>query len=248
MLTETIFNLTGVGKTVFDAISARDYAVVQGFTLVIAVAFVIVNLVDRHPLHVPRSAGPRAVSDQVEAIVAPDPAGGRRRAAHAASRGSVAHDAARDAAQAVGGHRARHPRPARADGGLRPGPRPVRAPRGLPERRRPAAQRAVLAPARLRRGRPAAHPRHRRQRPRRAVPPDLRRPHLDAGRHRVGHPGGAHRRRPRADRRLLRTMVGQRDHAVHGRAARVPRPAARHHHRHRARARGCSTPSSPSPS
>ena len=45
ILTETIFNLTGVGKTLYDAISARDYTVVQGFTLVIAVAFVFVNLV-----------------------------------------------------------------------------------------------------------------------------------------------------------------------------------------------------------
>jgi peptide/nickel transport system permease protein len=44
ILTETIFNLTGVGKTLFDAITARDYTVVQGFTLVIAVAFVLVNL------------------------------------------------------------------------------------------------------------------------------------------------------------------------------------------------------------
>lgn len=44
VLTESIFNLTGVGKTLFDAISARDYAVVQGFTLVIAIAFVLVNL------------------------------------------------------------------------------------------------------------------------------------------------------------------------------------------------------------
>jgi ABC-type dipeptide/oligopeptide/nickel transport system permease component len=45
ILTETIFNLTGVGKTLYDSINARDYAVVQGFTLVIAVAFVLVNLV-----------------------------------------------------------------------------------------------------------------------------------------------------------------------------------------------------------
>ena len=45
ILTETIFNLTGVGKTLYDSITARDYTVVQGFTLVIAVAFVIVNLV-----------------------------------------------------------------------------------------------------------------------------------------------------------------------------------------------------------
>jgi peptide/nickel transport system permease protein len=45
ILTETIFNLTGVGKTLYDAIIARDYTVVQGFTLVIAVGFVVVNLV-----------------------------------------------------------------------------------------------------------------------------------------------------------------------------------------------------------
>jgi len=44
ILTETIFNLSGVGKTLFDAIESRDYTVVQGFTLVIAVSFVLVNL------------------------------------------------------------------------------------------------------------------------------------------------------------------------------------------------------------
>ena len=44
ILTETIFNLTGVGKTLYDAIIGRDYTVVQGFTLVIAVGFVLVNL------------------------------------------------------------------------------------------------------------------------------------------------------------------------------------------------------------
>ena len=45
ILTETIFNITGVGKTLFDAISGRDYFVVQGFTLVVAFVFVIVNLI-----------------------------------------------------------------------------------------------------------------------------------------------------------------------------------------------------------
>jgi peptide/nickel transport system permease protein len=45
ILTETIFNITGVGKTLFDSITGRDYFVVQGFTLVIAVTFVLVNLV-----------------------------------------------------------------------------------------------------------------------------------------------------------------------------------------------------------
>ena len=44
MLTETIFNLSGVGRTLFDAIQARDYTIVQAFTLVIAVIYVIVNL------------------------------------------------------------------------------------------------------------------------------------------------------------------------------------------------------------
>lgn len=45
ILTETIFNLTGVGKTVFDSITARDYTVIQGFTLIIAVGFVVVNMI-----------------------------------------------------------------------------------------------------------------------------------------------------------------------------------------------------------
>jgi peptide/nickel transport system permease protein len=44
VLTETIFNLAGVGRAVTEAIGARDYAVIQGFTLVIAVGFVVVNL------------------------------------------------------------------------------------------------------------------------------------------------------------------------------------------------------------
>jgi peptide/nickel transport system permease protein len=45
ILTETIFNLTGVGKTLFDAIQGRDYFVVQGFTLMVAVVFVVINLI-----------------------------------------------------------------------------------------------------------------------------------------------------------------------------------------------------------
>ena len=44
VLTETIFNLSGVGRTLFDAIQARDYTIVQAFTLVIAVIYVVVNL------------------------------------------------------------------------------------------------------------------------------------------------------------------------------------------------------------
>lgn len=44
VLTETIFNLSGVGRILFDAIQARDYSIVQGFTLIIAAAYVIINL------------------------------------------------------------------------------------------------------------------------------------------------------------------------------------------------------------
>jgi len=45
VLTETIFGLSGVGRTLYDAITARDYGIVQAFTVVIAVFFVILNLV-----------------------------------------------------------------------------------------------------------------------------------------------------------------------------------------------------------
>lgn len=45
VLTETIFNLAGLGRTLFEAITARDYVIVQGFTLVIAVFYVTINLI-----------------------------------------------------------------------------------------------------------------------------------------------------------------------------------------------------------
>jgi len=45
VLTETIFGLSGIGKTLVDAIESRDYVVVQAFTLVTATAFVIINLI-----------------------------------------------------------------------------------------------------------------------------------------------------------------------------------------------------------
>jgi peptide/nickel transport system permease protein len=45
VLTETVFNLTGVGRTMYDSIVGRDYIVVQAMTLVIAVIYVTVNLV-----------------------------------------------------------------------------------------------------------------------------------------------------------------------------------------------------------
>lgn len=44
VLTETIFGFAGIGKTLFDGITSRDYALVQGVTLITAVAFVVINL------------------------------------------------------------------------------------------------------------------------------------------------------------------------------------------------------------
>lgn len=44
VLTETIFNLAGVGRMLFEAITARDYPIVQAFTLVIAMGYVGMNL------------------------------------------------------------------------------------------------------------------------------------------------------------------------------------------------------------
>ncbi|MEX1168567.1 MAG: ABC transporter permease [Chloroflexota bacterium] len=45
VLTETIFGLTGMGLTVFESITARDYIVIQGTAIVIAVIYVMVNLI-----------------------------------------------------------------------------------------------------------------------------------------------------------------------------------------------------------
>ena len=44
VLTETVFNLAGVGRTLFESITGRDYIVIQGFTLVIALIYLLVNL------------------------------------------------------------------------------------------------------------------------------------------------------------------------------------------------------------
>lgn len=45
VLTETVFSLPGVGTQLVTAILSRDYAVVQAFTVIIALIFVFVNLI-----------------------------------------------------------------------------------------------------------------------------------------------------------------------------------------------------------
>lgn len=44
VLTETVFGLAGIGTALFDAIQARDFPIIQGFTVVIAATYVVVNL------------------------------------------------------------------------------------------------------------------------------------------------------------------------------------------------------------
>lgn len=45
VLTETIFSWPGIGKWVYDSILGRDYPIVQGVTLLIAIIFLLINLV-----------------------------------------------------------------------------------------------------------------------------------------------------------------------------------------------------------
>ena len=44
VVVETIFRWPGIGQLVMDAISARDFPVIQGFVLLMAVIYVVVNL------------------------------------------------------------------------------------------------------------------------------------------------------------------------------------------------------------
>jgi peptide/nickel transport system permease protein len=44
VLTESVFGLAGVGLAVFEAITARDFPIIQGFVLVIAIGYVTLNL------------------------------------------------------------------------------------------------------------------------------------------------------------------------------------------------------------
>ncbi len=44
VVTETVFTLNGVGRFVVDAVAHRDYPVVQALVFIIAVSFVVVNL------------------------------------------------------------------------------------------------------------------------------------------------------------------------------------------------------------
>ena len=59
VVTESVFNIPGIGRLTVDAITRRDYPVVQGVILFFSVALILVNLlVDlSYPLFDPRVKG-----------------------------------------------------------------------------------------------------------------------------------------------------------------------------------------------
>ncbi len=45
IVVENVFSLPGVGKMIVDAVNTRNYPIVQGGVLVIALIFIVVNLI-----------------------------------------------------------------------------------------------------------------------------------------------------------------------------------------------------------
>ena len=178
VLTETIFNLSGIGRTVIEAITARDYVIIQGMTIVIASIYIVVNLlVDvRYAFLDPRirltmmststpaRPGPeRRIRGRADAHGGPATCGATPPATSCAS----------DPRRRADDHRAPGVR-----GGLRrrrrdPRPEPVDARRTRD--RRQGAGRPVHPPPRLSGEPTGALLRSRRQRPRRVHPGRLRR-------------------------------------------------------------------------
>ncbi len=45
VLTETVFNLGGIGRAIYEAVLGRDYQIIQGFTVLVAIVYILVNLI-----------------------------------------------------------------------------------------------------------------------------------------------------------------------------------------------------------
>ncbi len=45
VITESVFNIPGVGRLVVDAITRRDYPIIQGVMIIFAAVYVLINLV-----------------------------------------------------------------------------------------------------------------------------------------------------------------------------------------------------------
>jgi peptide/nickel transport system permease protein len=44
VITETVFNVPGIGRLVVDAVAKRDYPIIQGVILVFSSVYVVINL------------------------------------------------------------------------------------------------------------------------------------------------------------------------------------------------------------
>lgn len=44
VITETVFNIPGIGRLVVDAVLGRDYPIIQGVILVFSGVYVLINL------------------------------------------------------------------------------------------------------------------------------------------------------------------------------------------------------------
>ena len=45
VVTETIFNIPGIGQLIINSVERRDYAVIQGVVLFVTLAYVFINLI-----------------------------------------------------------------------------------------------------------------------------------------------------------------------------------------------------------
>ncbi len=196
ILTETIFSWPGIGKWMIDAISKRDYVVVQGGLLLIALIVMAVNLIVDvlYAVINPRIRAQMSMTDEgpatIEAATVVEP------------QDASAAGARRVLALLLRQQPRRRDRPRRlraAD------PRsrifaPLLAPHDPDEQFRDF----FLTPPAWQDGRqPAVPARHRRRRPRHALAPDLRLALLAAHRLRRRHRCADLRRHPRPARRLL---------------------------------------------
>ena len=216
ILTETIFSWPGVGNWLIEAISRRDYPVLQGGMLLIGV--------DRHGGQPARRRDLR-----------------RHQSAHPAR----AMTAEAIEAAAVAAPAAAPPQPLRefwryfsANRGAVVGPRRDRraAAAGAVRRRRsrrirpisPIPRRSCKPPVWQEGGSLRLSARHRRGRPRHPLAPDLRRAAVAADRPRRGRALARRRHRARPGRRLLRAAsIEIADHAADGHHPGAAEPAAR---------------------
>ena len=58
VLVETVFNIPGIGRLNYDAITHADFPIIQGTVLLAALFIIVANIARRHRLRLPRPAGP----------------------------------------------------------------------------------------------------------------------------------------------------------------------------------------------